>query len=199
MAKLILNVDEKVVSRAKRYAAKRGTSVSALVQHYLDLLARPPDQEELPPALRRLRGSLRGVELTDHGRHLERKSYERAATTLWAAIERREATGLLPPHGLTTIHDLARKARGGPFAKRVLSDLMAVLEVAQVDDAVIRGAIGPGWTAFEDAVCAAAAEAAGCHAIVTRDPSDFEDSPVMAIDPATALVWIREWSPEGAP
>jgi hypothetical protein len=38
MAKLTLNVDEGVVSRAKRYAARRGTSVSRLST---DTLAEP--------------------------------------------------------------------------------------------------------------------------------------------------------------
>ena len=39
MPKLTLSVDEKVVRGAKRYAAARGTSVSRLVERYLDLLS----------------------------------------------------------------------------------------------------------------------------------------------------------------
>ena len=40
MAKLTLSVDETVVERAKEFARRRGTSVSALVEGYLDALAR---------------------------------------------------------------------------------------------------------------------------------------------------------------
>jgi hypothetical protein len=40
MAKLTVNVDAKVVERAKRYAADRGTSLSRLIETYLDQLAR---------------------------------------------------------------------------------------------------------------------------------------------------------------
>jgi hypothetical protein len=73
MAKLTLSVDEDVVRRAKRYAANRGTSVSELVEHYLDLLARPLAHDEMPPVLRLLHGAGQGVDAAAHKRHLERK------------------------------------------------------------------------------------------------------------------------------
>lgn len=63
MTKLTLSIDEKVVERAKRYAAARGTSVSRLVETYLDAVARAKgtDDKELPPITRRLYGLLRGA------------------------------------------------------------------------------------------------------------------------------------------
>ena len=77
MTKLTLSVDEKVVARAKRYASRRGTSVSHLVEVYLDVLSRPADlpAEELPPVTRRLRGVLKGgkVRRADYVDYLERK------------------------------------------------------------------------------------------------------------------------------
>ncbi len=70
MSKLTLSVDETVVARAKRYAEREGTSVSQLVETYLDALARPPvmDDDALPPVTRRLSGILRG-------RRFDRKEY----------------------------------------------------------------------------------------------------------------------------
>ncbi len=64
MSKLTLSVDGKVVERAKRFAAGRGTSVSRLVEAYLEGLARPEQaaSQDLPPVTRRLRGILKGVE-----------------------------------------------------------------------------------------------------------------------------------------
>ena len=77
MAKLTLSVDGDVVDRAKRYAARRGTSVSRLVEGYLELIARPPrlDAKALPPVLGRLHGALKGSRLSeaDHRRYLEKK------------------------------------------------------------------------------------------------------------------------------
>jgi len=73
MPKLTLSVDEKVVRGAKRYAAARGTSVSRLVERYLDLLSKPPKSDDLTPVLRLLRGAARGVSADAHRRHLSRK------------------------------------------------------------------------------------------------------------------------------
>jgi hypothetical protein len=74
MPKLTLSVDEKVVGRAKRYAARHDTSVSQMVERYLDLVVAParPDEQD-PPVLRMLRGAAKGVTHEDYGRHLRRK------------------------------------------------------------------------------------------------------------------------------
>ena len=79
--------------------------------------------------------------------------------------------------------------------KRILLDvnilLDAVFGVAPVSQATLQRALTLGWTDFEDPVCAASAEAAGCDLIVTRDPADFPASPVQTVDPATALALLE--------
>jgi hypothetical protein len=74
LAKLTLSIDERVVSRAKRFASRRGTSISRLVERYLEIVssARRPE-EPAPPVLRRLRGIAKGVDPESYRRHLERK------------------------------------------------------------------------------------------------------------------------------
>jgi uncharacterized protein DUF6364 len=77
MAKLTLNVDESVVTRAKRYAARRGISVSRLVEQFLALVSRAGSKgdDDLPPILARLRFELKGVSVSSasYRRLLERK------------------------------------------------------------------------------------------------------------------------------
>jgi transcription termination factor Rho len=77
MTKLTLSVDQEVVERAKRYAATRGTSVSRLVETYLDAVSRLRGASErtLPSATRRLRGILKGGKYRrdDYIDYLERK------------------------------------------------------------------------------------------------------------------------------
>jgi hypothetical protein len=77
MSKLTLSVDGAVVARAKRYARTRGTSVSRLVEEYLEMLSeRPSDSRQaVTPVLRRLRAELKGVsaDVADYRRYLERK------------------------------------------------------------------------------------------------------------------------------
>lgn len=121
---------------------------------------------------------------------LERQPHADPAAGLWAIVERGQVEGFLPAHGLATIHDLAARHRDSKYARQVLEDLVTVFRVAAVDWAVTRRALALAWRDFDNAVCAAAAEASGCDAIVTRSPEAFPTSSVRAIDPATALAWI---------
>ncbi len=77
MGKLTLSVDTSVVNRAKDYAARRGTSVSSLVEGYLDLVSRAPtaDHPPLTPLLAALRAELQGMsaDTQDYRRYLTRK------------------------------------------------------------------------------------------------------------------------------
>jgi hypothetical protein len=67
----------KVVDRAKRYAAQRGTSVSQLVEEYLRVVSSlgSPPAEPMPPILARWYGVLKGskLDVADYRKHLERK------------------------------------------------------------------------------------------------------------------------------
>ncbi len=121
---------------------------------------------------------------------LERVPGVEAASALWAMIEGGRGKGLIPAHGLTTVFYLLEKARNAAFARNGVERLISVFGVAPIDEAVVRRALVLGWADFEDAVCAAAAEASQCQAIVTRDPDGFPDSPVPVVDPAGALSWI---------
>ena len=74
MQKLTLSVDARIIARAKRYARARGTSVSRLVEAYLDVVQAPPaEARTTTPVLARLRGSLKRGSVQDYRQHLERK------------------------------------------------------------------------------------------------------------------------------
>ena len=123
---------------------------------------------------------------------LDRKPDADVAAALWAVIERRQAHGMVPAHGITPIFYLLEKARGAAFAREGVERLIRVFDVAPVDDDVVQRALGFAWNDFEDAVCAAAAEASGCDALVTRDPDGYPNAPLPVIDPAAALIWITQ-------
>jgi len=127
---------------------------------------------------------------------LERAPHAEAAAKVWAAVETRRVTGLVPGHGVTTLFYLFSRTRGAESARRAVAHLLTVFGVAAVTQATLQRALTLGWTDFEDAVCAAAAEAAGCDLIVTRDPAGFPASPVQTVDPATALALLAR---EGMP
>ncbi|MGE0360128.1 MAG: PIN domain-containing protein [Vicinamibacterales bacterium] len=121
---------------------------------------------------------------------LDRAPFAEAASALWAAIERGRAEGLLSAHAVTTIHYLNARAVGPKLAHDTTDALLDVFDVAPVDGAVLRAAVGLGWKDFEDAVTAAAARRARCDALVTRNRRDFARSPIRVLSPAEAAAWL---------
>lgn len=73
MSKLTLSVNEAVIARAKELAARRGTSVSKLVEDYLDRLTARRVEVGEPPILRRMRGIAVGSDPAEHRQYLEQK------------------------------------------------------------------------------------------------------------------------------
>jgi len=102
---------------------------------------------------------------------------------------------VLPAHALTTLWYLLAEGRNVASARTVVTLVVRVFEVAAVDETVVRRALELEFRDFEDAVCAAAAEAAACELIVTRNGRDFAGSPVTAVDPLTALALIQGGGP----
>lgn len=121
---------------------------------------------------------------------LQRGPYLEPATAIWSAIEAGKLVGFLTAHAVTTAFYIARRQLGAALAYSLLSDLTTVFRVAAVDDEVIRRALTLRLADFDDAVTAAAAEAAGCEAIVTGHPAAFASAPIRAISPALGLAGL---------
>lgn len=122
---------------------------------------------------------------------LDRNPHAEASSALWAAVESGEAEGLLAARCVTTLHYLAARAKGREFGDRCVAETLSVFSVAPIDAAVLGAALQMGWTDFEDAVCAAAAEASGCQFIATRDSHGFTRASCPALTPQAALLAIR--------
>lgn len=122
---------------------------------------------------------------------LDRAPFAESARGLWAAVEARRVEGVLAGHTFTTVWYLVAAARTAASARAVVALIARVFGVATVDAAVVKRALELDFTDFEDAVCAAAAEAAGCDVVVTRNRKDFGSSPVTAVDPITALALVE--------
>lgn len=58
--KLTLKLDGNVISRAKIYARKRNTSLSKMIENYLDVVSKPEDGEpEITPLVQSLSGVIK--------------------------------------------------------------------------------------------------------------------------------------------
>ena len=117
---------------------------------------------------------------------LDRAPFAEAATDLLSQVDRGEIQGVACANSFTTIFYLAQKAVGKSDARRHVSALLSLLEVAPVSRATLQQASDSPLSDYEDAVIAEAARQAGAQYIVTRNESDFARSPVPAYSP-TAL------------
>jgi hypothetical protein len=70
--KLTLTIEERVIKTAKKYAQKKGRSLSGLVENYLRALASEDNPAtEMTPRIRRLRGSIKLPSDFDYKKILE--------------------------------------------------------------------------------------------------------------------------------
>jgi predicted nucleic acid-binding protein len=121
---------------------------------------------------------------------LDRSPHAQASAAIWAAVETGAAEGVLAAHAVTTIHYLMSRERGPAAARRIVASILQVFGIAAVDEGVIQHALHLQWSDFEDSVTAAAAEAAGCDVIVTRDPRGFRRAAVHIVAPEAAVALL---------
>jgi predicted nucleic acid-binding protein len=101
----------------------------------------------------------------------------------------------IPAHAVTTIHYLMQKYATARSANQAVDWLLKHFQIAPVAREELARARALQWTDFEDAVVAAAAEALRCSVIITRNVSDFRDSPVPTRTPEEHLLTIRRKGP----
>ena len=102
--------------------------------------------------------------------------------------------GYLAGHAVTTIAYLVQREKGLSAVENVLERLLSRMKIAPVMDASVRQALTMARPDFEDGVCAAAAQEAGCSVIVTRNPQHFRKSEPPAMLPETFLASQSETS-----
>jgi predicted nucleic acid-binding protein len=100
--------------------------------------------------------------------------------------------GRLPhPTTVTTIYYLAARATGPRRARKHVEALLSLCEVAPVDSSVLHGALGLGFSDFEDAVLHEAARHARAAGIVTRDQDGFRKAELPIYSPVELLAVLR--------
>ena len=118
---------------------------------------------------------------------LARPPHAAPATELFDFVARKELDGLLGATTVTTIFYLAAKAIGPQRARRHVSTLLDLFDIASVTRAALSDALGTSFKDYEDAVLHEAARHAGATAIVTRDPGGFAAASLRIYGPAELL------------
>ena len=119
-----------------------------------------------------------------------REPFAADAEAVLGLAERGVIEGVVAAHTVTTLYYLVAKHLGRAKTKRVLSDLLHILGVVEVDEDRIRHALAMDWPDFEDAVQAACAEKAEASYLVTRDKKGFKRAVSKVVTPAELLALI---------
>ena len=122
--------------------------------------------------------------------HNRQPFYDESARVV-DSVARREVTGLLAAHSVTTLFYVLNRFRNRETATAAITGLLDAFSIATVDDVVIRKALSWGWPDFEDAVQMAAALSAGVDYLITRNPRDFQEGIVPIVNPGAFLALLN--------
>ena len=70
--KLTLTIEQSVIERAKKYARKKGRSLSDIIENYLKAITKeePAEETEITPSVKSLRGSFKAPADFDYKKEL---------------------------------------------------------------------------------------------------------------------------------
>lgn len=118
---------------------------------------------------------------------LGREPWQAEASAIWQAVDGGQITAYVPASAITDIYYVARKLTDNVLARQSVQVCLDAFNVGTVDRAVLERAQALSGSDYEDNVQIACAEANGLDAIVTRDPDDYEGSPIAVWSPAQCL------------
>lgn len=122
---------------------------------------------------------------------LAREPHLAASAAVLGAVEAELLTGLLGATTVTTLHYLATRAVGPGRARRHITTLLSLCEIAPIDAEVLRDALALGFPDYEDAVLHEAARRARAKGIVTRDQVGFKRAQLPIYSPPELLALLR--------
>ncbi len=115
---------------------------------------------------------------------LDRAPFAEDSAKALSMVERGEAVGFVAAHSITTLHYLLRRELSARRTRRVLMDLIRLLDVVAVDHDRLLQAFALAWSDFEDAVQTACAAKAEVDFLVTRDRRGFAKADIPVASPA---------------
>jgi len=118
---------------------------------------------------------------------LARQPFEQDARAIWIACAQGRVVGYVSPITPVNVFYIARKSKGVAGARQLVGDMLRILKICLLDQAVIQAAHALPMDDFEDAVQAASAAAAGLDGLVTRNSKHYSAAPLTILTPVEAL------------
>jgi hypothetical protein len=119
-----------------------------------------------------------------------REPFYATSARVLAYVETGRVEGWVAAHSLTTLFYLLARHQSVELARVTLRELVSLLSVATVDQAVIEQVLALPYQDFEDAVQMMAAVQAGAQYVITRNVQDYASGPLPVLQPAEFLALI---------
>ncbi|MEI7803577.1 MAG: PIN domain-containing protein [Bacteroidota bacterium] len=123
---------------------------------------------------------------------LERKEFVYASGNIIEMCAERAVTGFTSASSILNLYFIVRKFKGGATAKKILSQILSMFEITEVDEKIIYEALESNFTDVEDAVQYQCALRADADFIITRNLSDFKKSRIPVYSPEQFLTKIKK-------
>jgi len=118
---------------------------------------------------------------------LDRKPFEIDAMHIFAMAEANNIELYLSCDAISTISYLITKNKDTQTARQAIALMLDYVKLAPINEAVVFIALTLDFEDIEDSLVAAAADACGAQAIITRNSKDFKTSPIPAVSPKEFL------------
>ena len=117
----------------------------------------------------------------------QRVPHYHQSSVVLSKVLNKEATGFVAGHSITTLYYLISKFSGKRKALEVVDWVLTHFEVESADKEDFLYARTLDMKDFEDAAAAVCANNIKCEYIITRNCTDFKQSPVQAVTPKEFL------------
>lgn len=118
---------------------------------------------------------------------LKREPFANEALEIFQLIESGDIKASVGATTVTTIDYLVTKFVGSTQSRKLVTFLMSLCEVAEVNKRVLLAALAAPMSDFEDAVIAESAKASGIPSIITRNGKDFVGCGLSVYSPSQWL------------
>ncbi len=123
---------------------------------------------------------------------LERHPFHADAEKIVLLVAVENIVGYLSSITPINVYYTGRKLKGKDHSLKEVRRLVRLFEIATADKQVLQNAFDLDFSDYEDAVQRSSALSESLDAIVTRDTSDFENSPIPVYSPSQFLELLSE-------
>ncbi len=122
---------------------------------------------------------------------LERQSFYVPAKEIFILNAKNDITVYVSGITPVNVFYTGRKLKGKDFTFKAVRRLLLLVEVCRMDKQVLQNAFSLNFTDYEDAVQCASALVENLDAIVTRNTTDYKNSPVKVYSPTEFLQFLQ--------